>query len=799
MSQSHQLYRTNIFLGGQMKYDLIVNKNGTIDTIHITPVVDNTTPYNRYTEEDLLNYTNQENIKKFYNKTQGSFYNTFVDTTISGEYPMIPNPSRADGATKNYDDSTFMGCSRMKYSLYNKQFQLFLPVWLETKFDEIKFNININTPQGIGLVSKEIRFSDRVKKYFDDYFNFIDLDDKILKVDFDGDCTVHGLNVTTGNMVTCKDFNLVENLTSRERPLIEFNSMIINTLKNRNIIAKQLFNFNLCFNIDDITGNDLEIPPFESFNINGNVLIDSKKLKIKDFFTNFDEIRRASITIIDSVKLQKGNVEYRSRVNETNVLDYKKDNTNIDIININKIDQKYIHWSLCDNNEYIFNLYDGWGGVYITSNENRYFSHTYKTSPNNSIGGFVQDINTVYWCNYASMLSQDIEKTSTESILKACNGLDDNNYLNFVKYKHIPKDPCKGDSYKDTYKVTYKSLLINIMGPDYFDIFDDKFKDFSNDRSKDYQYFNIDVDDRKKIKLYLFKDNPKNDLAIPTTYYFIFVSVADKYLSNKYIMDGLKEKLPKTPDSTYSMFENIINEYVNIYSSAIPPKLVTFNKSISPVRCNGPEQTTTETTYFKVDNNYKQYVFRYDGYIKPTFIDVNSEEYNFIYYKDVYDVDEIPGEGDPEYERYNVYKKYMSNENTNTLNYIPKYPPKYPSIQYYPLTSKKLEYSMSNEDIKHLVSKLCDKKWFESSILVVLPTEINLKFTNDGSKTSLELFNEHIENYIKSINAAQSNDIKSNIDFILNLYNISSNIKLSNIKLSSGGHEYTYEIHATLK
>ena len=76
----------------------------------------------------------------------------------------------------------------------------------------------------------------------------------------------------------------------------------------------------------------------------------------------------------------------------------------------------------------------------------------------------------------------------------------------------------------------------------------------------------------------------------------------------------------------------------------------------------------------------------------------------------------------------------------------------------------------------------------------MLPTEINLKFTNDGGKTSLELFSEHVENYIKSINKNQSDDIKSNIDFILSLYNI-----LSNIKLSSEGHEYTYEIHATLR
>ena len=136
---SYRLHRTNILLGGQMKYDLIMGDNMTINDIHITPVVD-IAPYNRYTDDNLLNYSHQENIKRFYQQTQGSFYNTFVDTKITSDYPMVPG-SDTDETVKNYDDSVFAGCSRMKYSIYKKQFQLFVPVWLEDKVDDLYFEI----------------------------------------------------------------------------------------------------------------------------------------------------------------------------------------------------------------------------------------------------------------------------------------------------------------------------------------------------------------------------------------------------------------------------------------------------------------------------------------------------------------------------------------------------------------------------------------------------------------------------------------------------------------------------------
>ena len=73
---NYQLYRTNILLGGQMKYDLVadlVDGDVIINDIHITPISDNL-PYNKLSDENLLNYDNQENIKNFYTGNLGYFF-----------------------------------------------------------------------------------------------------------------------------------------------------------------------------------------------------------------------------------------------------------------------------------------------------------------------------------------------------------------------------------------------------------------------------------------------------------------------------------------------------------------------------------------------------------------------------------------------------------------------------------------------------------------------------------------------------------------------------------------------------
>lgn len=745
---SYRLHRTNILLGGQMKYDLIIGDNMTINDIHITPVVD-IAPYNRYTDDNLLNYSHQENIKRFYQQTQGSFYNTFVDTKITSDYPMVPG-SDTDETVKNYDDSVFAGCSRMKYSIYKKQFQLFVPVWLEDKVDDLYFEISINTPYGQRLTTKKVVFSDKLKRYFKQYFDFIGMDNKLMKITIDNSnpsCVVHGLNASTGCMTTFNDFSLVGNLTSRERPLIEFNSLIINTLKNKSVIAKQLFNFNICFNFDDITDEILKTPMFSLFNISCDVVVNGEKLKSKDFFTNFDEINRSRVSILDDEELMKGNAVKKSADKFVNVLNYKSDNTNVDIINVNKADQKYIHWSLVDNDEYIFNLYDGWAGVYTTTNEMRYFSHTYKTSPNIYLNNYVADINTIWWCNNVQLTLYQLEKIPLENILKA-GSVFENGYMNFVKYSDVPKNGI------------YKCLQLVSSHADLFNIIENKLLVSKNDSFK---YHTIQVDDTMNIIVCR---------EAPNIYCLLVVSRSSANCNLSIIKKHLKEFIGRGV-GVHDIYKQIAYDYLKIFNSAVYPKTIRFDKSIFPVKYDGPTKYTTENTYYKIDDNYLQYIYRYDGFIRPTFIDAESEEYNFIYYKDVLGADD---------EKMKIYKKYLQS----------KFPPKFPSIGYYPLTSKKLTYQLEVDDIKGITNDLREIKWFDESIVLIVPPKISFSEINDGSKNAKDIFYEYLEKYLERQLAGYNPSTKT-IKTISNLYKIQADVSLEPDKT------YKYTIYATLQ
>ena len=79
-----QLYRSNVLLGGQMKYDLILDSDGAqtyVKDLHITPI-SSRAPYNKYTVDNLFFYNHHENIVSFYKKFSGSFYNDFINQQL---------------------------------------------------------------------------------------------------------------------------------------------------------------------------------------------------------------------------------------------------------------------------------------------------------------------------------------------------------------------------------------------------------------------------------------------------------------------------------------------------------------------------------------------------------------------------------------------------------------------------------------------------------------------------------------------------------------------------------------------
>ena len=117
--------------------------------------------------------------------------------------------------------------------------------------------------------------------------------------------------------------------------------------------------------------------------------------------------------------------------------------------------------------------------------------------------------------------------------------------------------------------------------------------------------------------------------------------------------------------------------------------------------------------------SYHQYLLRYDGYIRPTFIDTNSNEYNYVYYKDI--LSTADDETNVDEDKRVIYEKYIRG----------KFPPKYPSINYYPLTRKKLTYDITVSEMKNLVDNKCEIKWFGRSTVLALPYSIHIEQSYD--------------------------------------------------------------------
>jgi hypothetical protein len=140
-------------------------------------------------------------------------------------------------------------------------------------------------------------------------------------------------------------------------------------------------------------------------------------LDFKDFFTNHEYINR----------LQLG--EHRTETEkEINCLDYLQDNKCIDFIDKNKISPQICHWSLLDDSEYVFQLYDGFAPIYvdekgnITKTSHKYYNmpdvwSTINTNYNNSYG----------WCNVIWNNIENIDSTMLEGKF--------NDLIDFTEFK----------------------------------------------------------------------------------------------------------------------------------------------------------------------------------------------------------------------------------------------------------------------------------------------------------------------------------------------------------------------------
>ena len=766
---NYQLYRTNILLGGQMKYDLVadlVDGDVIINDIHITPISDNL-PYNKLSDENLLNYDNQENIKNFYTGNLGYFFDTFIPTKLTNDQPLI----NTDVFERNYDDSIMMGCKRLEYSLYQKQFQVFCPVWLENikENENISFKLNICDSRGSSLYSKKIKMNEKIANYFKKYYKYLQLDsdfgDKLMNMNLTSKtCTIHGLNVETGNLVTFQDYSLINNLLLRERPLLEFDSMIINTLKNNKIIAKQLFNFNICFNIKDIfdTCDYIDSVNFYDYVIKIDVMIESDVitesdkpsvvlLEKRDLYTNYEKIYKERVTIIDLPTNKESNPEEPPLVQS-----YLKDNKCVDLIDRNKINQKYIHWSLADNNDIIFNLYDGFAGYDSYGDNDFYYAHTYKTAANLQLRSKTDQSNNVYyWCNFLNIIAggyMDIDVICENA--SPING----HYLNNIYFTDY--NPGKFEYYCAIIsyyfdKATYNALINNggIV---------------ISDSAAKYPIILYTKDNTNKVYLFIMCDGAKDDILI--------YNVIEKLMN------------PKIPED-YPAKDDLITQirfYKTYFQSIQQPKLIFYTNSIAPKSAIAPEnENIDEIEYYKCKLSNYRYVLRYDGNIKPTFIDpLLNKEFNIFYWKKQIDLQ------DPKNYYVQILKKYSTS----------KLPAKYPSIEYFPLNQEDLNnsyynnYKIGEGDITYGV----EYKWFNNSLVKNLPYKISFNQIDDGSKSSIDIIKDKLKTVLKNSNDETYDYIIDYIiEYIINQYNIESNIDLDVIE--SNKQIYKYQINMKLK
>lgn len=757
--ENFQLYRTNLFLGGQMKWDIIISSNNSsllVSDFHLSPISNNI-PYVHKTDEQLLNNTHQDNVKLYYNSIKGNFYNEGLDSIFNHNWPILCKEGEVLNAYSNIYD---MGCKRMKsYNLYKKQFEFFCPLWIEHINKEIEFRF-IAKPKNSDIIlsSKRLNFNitnniqnkfhNKFVKYFNEYINKAELntgDDNLLKVLFkDHNSYIYGLDANTGEFTSKLVNYLIDNMLIRERPLLETDNMLIQTFVNNTIVAKQLFNFNFCFNLEDIMSeNVINMLSGESIVVSIETYIDGKKLEKRDFYTNYEFIERCAY----------GDNNEKS----FNVLDYLHDNKSIEMINKNKFCQPICHWSLVENNDYIFNVYEGFSGIRVE--DDCYFEnlHQYRNASNLN-NTSASNASEITWINTERITTWNAFYKyiiNTEKNKKRGSCVYENNFINNLKYKEIPR--IEVEDYKGLYiiglyvnKTVYTQILNNI---------------------ERFELVKIPIDDSliilRKENLLMIVTIDINKLTFKEFYNILIneeKNIYDKLLS---ISNNLqKEKI--YIDALYSLTNNVIS-----------PELIKFDGGLLWTTTKGPSNNVSEIEYIK-NNSIKNYVLRYDGKLKPTFV---SEPKNVIYYKDYVS-------NDKENSKL-VNSKYLTYMNTG-------FEPNYPSLDYYAINSIS-EYNYDDLPIgditehgKHEILNDLEYSWFNSNICISLEPSLSFLYENkktDGYKSLKEILKDCISKHYSITD-------DEHIEYIMSKYDIKSNWEYAS---KTNIDDYIYNITLNLK
>lgn len=384
---NYQLDNTSVYLGGQCKWDMVVERAGDgvlkVSGFQLTPLSNNV-PFNYQSDITRINTSHSENIRRLYSSVKDNFWWT------------SPNNVNPGGG---WDYSCFRGPRRLKsYGIYEKQFGYLQPLWLEhidnDSHLEFVFDICIDGGSGspidtitLSLENNNIGdFHDRFVNYLNAWLDYVNVrgdkgNNKVLNISLDDyTATIDGVNISTGQRSGEINVDyLVTNLLSQERPLMEGDYILSTLFKDHNIITSQLFNFNFCFNIKDILDPSLiYIIGKNRLKINCSAKIvgpSSTNLPLMRLHTNYEFIDKDvsnPYIILDSIEANGYSIDQIKPVEwissdpdkeYKNVLDYLCDNTDPTLSTKNKLTQPIIHWGYCEGDN-TFNAYEGYNEIY---------------------------------------------------------------------------------------------------------------------------------------------------------------------------------------------------------------------------------------------------------------------------------------------------------------------------------------------------------------------------------------------------------------------------------------------------
>jgi hypothetical protein len=775
-----------------MKYDIVLESNGQdliAKDFHITPI-SNSIPYNKHVKENLLQYSHQDNIASYYKKISGHFYNNCGDPNLQGLQPIVKN----DGWEIDPHDSTYeMGCRRSLYKIYGKQFEFFTPLWLdqisEGTYLNFEFQIFSNQNQELPIckrnfilspilkdnLSKNEKYHNKLVKYFNDYFTHTQTygggNNEVININpATNTASISGINVETGASCSRDLPYLLNNLFSRELPLIEFDNMIISNFENNHMIARQLYNFNLCFNMEDIlTKNLINVVMGKSLIVRLFVAIckDGKTEQIlepRDFYTNYEYIPRTFCGPVNFVTSDISGIltpinplEKLKESPYLNVMNYMRDNHCIHYNTVNKINPSILHWSLIKDNNYICNAYAGFSGYYFDGDvlkniidgadpkeeDIHNVNYVYGNSTNINEANYSKSLNQTSWCNHVIVKETDPMIANLDHI--------SNNLDYFAKF-------ATSFSSKFVSGIEYPNgdPIIKVCAISYIPWEPLEAKD-NTERLKEanptYTYYDKNTG---HAKFNMVVDKDSNTIFIIGKYGDI-----DEYLTIKKIIPILQEA--RAALLLNSEANKFIGRLRNVLESAQDnSQSITLPTTLDIALADGPSISATEIEYYKNDSTPSSPILRVFGKLRPTFVTRDSSYHNLRYSKSIKNQSEL-----------SEYNKYSST----------KFSPVYKSIGYYFIDEIHEEYfGALNKVESHIYN--------ENKLLIL----------NEVVETTLEVGeNENIKDKIREFVSKYYGVYEpENIDYIMSLYKRfhSYEYKSTNIE---DINNYVYTIKLELK